>query len=614
MSFHPDVKIFVSTHKKVNSFDSSILQLVQVGSASAGEKFLGILHDDNGENISALNNQYCELTTQYWAWKNVEADYYGFCHYRRYFNFSDAKYSENDYGDVIADCITKDSQQKYGLDDKQILDVVSGCDVLSTINKDLRKFPTKGSTPYDHYAEAPYLHIEDLDLMVAVLSELYPDYKADAEAYLTGNFSCFCNMFIMKKDIFFRYSEWLFAILEEVRKRMDVSHYSVEGLRTLGHLAERLFNIFMIHCKRENKDIQWKQAQCVVFNYPEAIRIERPHFQEKRDVAVPVAFAANDEYVPMLATTLYSMLKNASNSYNYDIIVLHVDISEENQNSLKEFFASFTNSCIRFINVQRILEDHLLETNNPHISVETYYRFLVQDFFSEYKKAIYLDSDLIVKGDISQLFSVEMGGCALAATCDIECLGNLNRRNSDRFNYVKNVLRMRDPYKYFQAGVLVFNLDVMRKLHSIDEWLSIAANTSYKYNDQDILNKACEGKVKYLDCAWNVMTDCNNRYSDIFSFAPAEVYQDFKRSLMKEKIVHYAGFEKPWKMEQCDRSALFWTYAKETPFFPILLKQLIASKSSSKTIRKAVKKASVILPEGSRRRRIAKAAYFRITK
>lgn len=82
-----DIRIFVTAHKNVDRFGSAIMQPVQVGPKN--ERFPWAFHDDEGENIANLNPRYCELTTQYWAWKNINADYYGFCHYRRYFDFSE---------------------------------------------------------------------------------------------------------------------------------------------------------------------------------------------------------------------------------------------------------------------------------------------------------------------------------------------------------------------------------------------------------------------------------------------------------------------------------------------------------------------------------------------
>ena len=79
-----DVRLFVSCHEAAPVPKHSLLTPVQVGAALSEEKLLGFSRDDEGENISRKNRSYCELTAQYWAWKNVQADYYGFFHYRRY--------------------------------------------------------------------------------------------------------------------------------------------------------------------------------------------------------------------------------------------------------------------------------------------------------------------------------------------------------------------------------------------------------------------------------------------------------------------------------------------------------------------------------------------------
>ena len=98
---HPNIKIFVSAHKQATFPEGNSIVPVQVGAANAATRFTNTLHDDEGVNISAENPRYCELTAQYWAWKNEDADYYGFCHYRRYFDFTDTPHKENDYGEII---------------------------------------------------------------------------------------------------------------------------------------------------------------------------------------------------------------------------------------------------------------------------------------------------------------------------------------------------------------------------------------------------------------------------------------------------------------------------------------------------------------------------------
>lgn len=617
-----DIRIFVSTHKDADYFDSRILQPVQVGSAKAPFRFGGTFHDDRGENISDLNPMYCELTTQYWAWKNVDAEYYGFCHYRRYFDFSPVRHTENVYGEIIDEYIDEETQKKYCLDDASIEKMVRQYDVITTEIKDLRKFPGDAGTPRAQYHLAPRLVDADLDRVIEILKEMHPEYAQDADAFLDGSRSCFCNMFIMRKDIFFDYCSWLFPILEEFVARTDMSLYSKEALRTPGHLSERLFNVYYQHHLRIGSGWKTKQLQCVRFERPDRVYDLLPPGDSGLMPIVPVVFAADGNYVPMLTATIHSMLANASPDRYYDIFVLERGISGEDMRIMRETYAKPGKVSLCFYNVERIIEAFDLSTNNAHISIETYYRFLVQQLLPHYDKVLYLDSDLIVQGDVAQLYDTKLGDNLLAAVRDLDFLGNVNMKNGERMRYAKTVLGMRDPYAYFQAGVLVLNTAELRAFHTVEEWLKLAGDPRYIYNDQDILNAECEGRVHFLDYRWNVMTDCAGRIANVFSYAPNEVYEAFLASREDQLITHYAGFEKPWKFKHCDRAALYWKYARETPFYERLVRMFCGQAEDDNYYddhEYAIDKNSPmrrfidpIMPYGSRRREVVKAAVRKI--
>lgn len=615
-----DVRIFVSTHKRVDLFDSKILQPVQVGCAMRDFRYDWALHDDEGENISSLNPMYCELTTQYWAWKNVDAPYIGFCHYRRYFDFSSELHEQNSYGEVMDSRIDAASQKKYCLDDASITNALEGVDVVTTVVQDIRSYLGPRATLRSQYDAADHLYVEDLDRVVEILIRRHPEYAEDAREFLGGHTGCFCNMFIMKRDIFRSYCAWLFPLLEEFVNTTDMSKYSREGVRTPGHLSERLLNIYLIHQLRQHPDWNVKRLQCVHFTQPDynpgmkmPVRLDDPRH------IIPVVFASDNNYVPMLTTTIYSMLRNASSEYRYDITVLHRDIAGDNQRIIRDFLSSFDNVEISFCDVSQIIDKYNLTTNNPHISVETYYRFLIQDLLPHYDKVLYLDSDLIVKGDVSELFAVELGDALLAATHDIDFVANVNMKRGDRLAYARDILGMKDPYGYFQAGVLVLNTRAMRAEYGMEQWLEFAADERFIYNDQDVLNAHCEGKVVYLDYDWNVMIDCCGRIGNVFSFAPAGMLDAFMDSRNHEKIVHYAGVQKPWKQGGCDRDELYWEYARDTPFYERLLMMPMApvienhlpsylvhdpAISPDNKLRKII---DPIAPLGSARRELAKS-------
>ena len=612
---YPDVKIFVSTHKQAAFPEGSSILPVQVGAKHAKERFENMLHDDEGENISSKNPRYCELTAQYWAWKNIDADYYGFCHYRRYFDFTETSHKENDFGEIIDSYIDNHAVNEYGIDDKTIAEAVKGWDIITTPLNDVRRIGGFSNLK-QHWDADKHLRLKDLRHMYDILCARHPEYKVDADAVLNGRKAAFCNMFIMKKEIFFEYNEWLFPLLDEFAEATDFSRMDVQTTRTVGHLSERLLNIFIAHKKRTGANWKTKQLQCVHFTHPEPFNKLAPLSNKYRNI-VPVVFAADNNYVPMLTTSIYSMLKNASSNRSYDVIVLERDITEENKQHIKQFLSRFSNAVVRFYDVSRYIDGFNLTTSNAHISVETYYRFIIQEALPFYSKLLYLDCDLVVDSDVSPLFDTELGHNAIAAVPDIDFIGNLNMKNGERAEYVKKQLHMRNAYGYFQAGVLVMNLDRMRKIHTVREWLEIASKPGYIYNDQDILNVECEGQVTYLDYSWNVMHNCAGRVNGVFDFAPADAYKAYTESRKAPKIVHYAGFDKPWKNPWCDFAPLYWSYAQETPF----ISQMIASMSGvekpapvehheralaeDSPIRKYV---DALAPSGSKQRELMKVA------
>ena len=612
-----NIRIFVTTHKNVNTFDSKIMQPVQVGPKNY--RFPWAFHDDEGENIANLNPRYCELTTQYWAWKNIKADYYGFCHYRRYFDFSDTPHKENPYGEIMDNYIDAVTAKKYGLNDENIAKVVKQYDVITTPFGNLKKIIDKHGTPRALWEAAPLLHDDDLKRCYQILCAMYPDYKKDAQDFFNGNKACFCNMFIMKKEIFFDYCEWMFPILEEFDKETSYSTYSKEALRTPGHLSERLLNIYLMHHKRIGSNWKFKELQCVHFTHPEPAETLQPVEVYDKPI-VPVVFAADNNYVPQLTTTIYSAMKNASPDRYYDVTVLQRDIDWHNQQRMRDFFSQFTNMNLRFANVERLMSGYELSTNNEHISVETYYRFLIQQALPFYNKVLYLDSDIIIPGDIAKLYDTELGDTLLAAIHDIDFLGNLNVKHGKRMEYAKGILKMKNPYDYFQAGVLVLNTKAMREQYTIKQWLTYASNTAYIYNDQDVLNICCEGKVTYLPWEWNVVHDCGGRVGNLFVQAPNDMYDTYMQSRSNPQIIHYAGYQKPWVDPDCDYAPVYWDYARDTPFYEALLKRVVKANApaapdathrqheravgENNPIRKIV---DPLMPIGSKRRDAVKA-------
>ena len=126
-----NIKLFVSCHKEFNTLNNDIFVPMQVGAAINKNRLNNILHDDDKEpNISHKNKMYCEMTSHYYVWKHIEADYYGFLHYRRYFSFKDEHFKTNFENMIIEDHLNEDVVKKYGLDDKSVHDMIEKYDLL----------------------------------------------------------------------------------------------------------------------------------------------------------------------------------------------------------------------------------------------------------------------------------------------------------------------------------------------------------------------------------------------------------------------------------------------------------------------------------------------------
>ena len=194
-----------------------------------------MLHDNVGDNISAKNKSYCELTGQYWVWKHEQADYYGFFQYRRYFSFikEELPYRILDYPDDA-------TLENIGYDAEYMQSFIQQYDIIVPMAEDMHE------TPWQNYARAPHHYIEDLELAVRIVKELYPHYTQAVDTYMSGTHMYLKNMYIMKHDYFHMYCTWPFRILGEFDKRNDWSKYhgNAAALRVNGYLAERLFGIW----------------------------------------------------------------------------------------------------------------------------------------------------------------------------------------------------------------------------------------------------------------------------------------------------------------------------------------------------------------------------------
>ena len=203
--------------------DDSVYMPIQVGAALHPD--LGYTPDNIGENISAKNLNYCELTALFWAWKNLSCDYIGLCHYRRYFGHK-----------IHTDDVEKKKQSIFTSEDYEKL--LSKHDVILPVKRNYYIETVRTQYEHAHYKK-------DLDEVEKIIAEKYPAYSAAFLSVMKRRKLHILNMFVMNKKNFDAYCNWLFDILFTLENRIDISDYSPYEARIYGFLSERLLNVWL---------------------------------------------------------------------------------------------------------------------------------------------------------------------------------------------------------------------------------------------------------------------------------------------------------------------------------------------------------------------------------
>lgn len=256
-------KILISYHDEHKLIKSDILQPIQTGCANATKLFDGMLRDDDGENISERNNQYNELSAQYWAWKNYEKldnpDYIGFMHYRRHFMF-DGWQGDNQNvwlpnGNVYFVPFISNKYLQH-ISDENINKQLADCDCIAIKPYDLSYIGSRSCR--EQYGKLVRQDVSNFDIFIKTAKEIAPNYIPEIEMIENGSQQYLCNMFVMNKNLFFEYSAFCFNVLFATEKRIKVDVSDKDAARALGYFGEFLLSVFIFKLKK-NKNIRIRE-------------------------------------------------------------------------------------------------------------------------------------------------------------------------------------------------------------------------------------------------------------------------------------------------------------------------------------------------------------------
>jgi len=284
---------------------------------------------------------------------------------------------------------------------------------------------------------------------------------------------------------------------------------------------------------------------------------------------IPVVFATDENYLLYTIVAITSMAENAGEDTFYQIYILVSGTLKKGHHLLDDVKRRYSNIEINLLPVGEAAFQNV-HINNSHVTKATFYRLLLGELLEE-EKCLYLDSDIIVNTDLQELYAVEMETDYIAGVSDLWIeLMEEKRREERRIR--TNIPTMN---QYVNAGVLVFNLDQIRR-DGLTEQFCRHMKIDYMFEDQDIVNVCCYDHIRRLPAKWNLFTLFMGRLDELGQKGIDRETIHY----MKEKkgIIHYATpYIRPWESVRFLCNDIWWEYAglwKDTKEFQTLEKRV----------------------------------------
>lgn len=233
---------------------------------------------------------------------------------------------------------------------------------------------------------------------------------------------------------------------------------------------------------------------------------------------IPIVFSTDHNFVMPTCVTIHSLLKTKKEGVEYDInIIINDDVNDKDKEIIeKQVSLDSPDSRVNFISIGQVFKDSF---EIRDISIATYSRLLIPWLLPQYNKILYSDVDIIFKGDISEIYEIEMGNNLVAGyTSEVWGKGFIKK-------YINRIGL--NPKSYVNAGFIVINSRLQREENLNATYLDYAKR-KFLYQDQDILNIVCKGRTQQIPKNYNI------KPVDVYNFPPEEV-----------KVIHYTGL-KPW--------------------------------------------------------------------
>ena len=271
---------------------------------------------------------------------------------------------------------------------------------------------------------------------------------------------------------------------------------------------------------------------------------------------IPVVFATDNNYVVPTYLAAYSMLKNLGECYVAKVYIMVPGTLTNKGKSIFLSLENFHNCKVVLLNMEKEFSD--IKMKISYISCATYYRLLLPEYLKQFSKCVYLDSDIIVNCNVADLYNSDLGQNYLAGVIATE--PTFPEKSDDEKKKYAKMLQVGSVEKYINAGVLVMNLEAIRRDNMCETFMSLLGK-NYPFQDQDILNAACYDKIFFLPRKYNVGPLKRNVKAEATFSKERRV--EIEEAYTHPTIVHSAPPQKPWLSRSFPMAFYWWKYYDE---------------------------------------------------
>ncbi len=488
-----NVKILITYKDYHRLLKTDVLTPIQTGRAICDEVFSDMIGDDTGDNISAENNKYSELTAQYWAWKNYarlgSPDYIGHMQYRRHFILNENAsftvdtpiahekgFSVKFVNEIDANYI--DYIENIGLDDKTISVFLRECDCVAVKKANMQYIDCINAKD-DFLKHVPGSQENDYNLLVEELLNQHPSYKDVVAKFEEEPYRYFYHMYIMRRELFFEYNRFIFSILFKLDERIDYSRRGSRGGRVLGYLGEFLLSFFLMKKEEEGLIIKETYATCVLNNSPAKKSINL----HKYDTSAPViSYSVEQKSFYNICASLISLDENIQTKNKVPVFIFYKKLPEA-------YIDYLSNQSLNNLDIELYDLDEL-EKSIPEKYLQCDF-LKIYHLLAQFKRFVYVQPTCLFNQKID-FNEYAHEGTWVSRHLQIAHYVNHNWHFKA---HIVNILGLDNPYEYFSDCLIICNSSERLREH-VDKLLD---NKFFAIKTQsDILNYLFKNNLNYF--------------------------------------------------------------------------------------------------------------------